>query len=47
LDELTSLSVKLGLGGSIHGPADPVGRLLCGHAAVRPRSVGVPGDFEE
>ena len=28
LDELTKRNVKLSLGGSIHDPADPVGRLL-------------------
>ena len=28
LDELTKRNVKLGLGGSIHDPTDPVGRLL-------------------
>jgi DNA invertase Pin-like site-specific DNA recombinase len=28
LDELTRRNVKLGLGGSIHDPTDPVGRLL-------------------
>jgi DNA invertase Pin-like site-specific DNA recombinase len=28
LDELTKCNVKLSLGGSIHDPADPVGRLL-------------------
>jgi DNA invertase Pin-like site-specific DNA recombinase len=28
LDELTSRKVKLSLGGSIHDPTDPVGRLL-------------------
>jgi DNA invertase Pin-like site-specific DNA recombinase len=28
LDELTKRNVKLGLGGSIHDPTDPVGRLF-------------------
>jgi DNA invertase Pin-like site-specific DNA recombinase len=28
LDELTKRNVKLSLGGSIHDPTDPVGRLL-------------------
>ena len=28
LDELTKREVKLSLGGSIHNPTDPVGRLL-------------------
>jgi DNA invertase Pin-like site-specific DNA recombinase len=28
LDELTRRKVKLSLGGSIHDPTDPVGRLL-------------------
>ena len=28
LDELTRRNVKLSLGGSIHDPTDPVGRLL-------------------
>ena len=28
LDELTKRNVKLSLGGSIHNPTDPVGRLL-------------------
>ena len=28
LDELTKRHVKLSLGGSIHAPTDPVGRLL-------------------
>ena len=28
LDELTRQNVKLSLGGSIHDPTDPVGRLL-------------------
>ena len=28
VDELTSREVKLNLGGSVHDPADPVGRLL-------------------
>jgi len=28
LDELTGRSVKLSLGGSVHDPTDPVGRLL-------------------
>ena len=28
LDELTKCNVKLSLGGSIHDPTDPVGRLL-------------------
>ena len=27
-DELTSRQVKLNLGGSVHDPTDPVGRLL-------------------
>jgi DNA invertase Pin-like site-specific DNA recombinase len=27
-DELTAQSVKLNLGGSVHDPTDPVGRLL-------------------
>ncbi|MDP8927991.1 MAG: recombinase family protein, partial [Actinomycetota bacterium] len=27
-DELTARSVKLNLGGSVHDPTDPVGRLL-------------------
>ena len=27
-DELTKRNVKLSLGGSIHDPTDPVGRLL-------------------
>jgi DNA invertase Pin-like site-specific DNA recombinase len=27
-DELTQRSVKLNLGGSVHDPTDPVGRLL-------------------
>ena len=28
MDELTKRNVKLSLGGSIHDPTDPVGRLL-------------------
>jgi DNA invertase Pin-like site-specific DNA recombinase len=28
LDELTKRNVKLSLGGSVHDPTDPVGRLL-------------------
>jgi DNA invertase Pin-like site-specific DNA recombinase len=28
LDELTRRNVKLSLGGSVHDPTDPVGRLL-------------------
>ena len=28
MDELTRRNVKLSLGGSIHDPTDPVGRLL-------------------
>jgi DNA invertase Pin-like site-specific DNA recombinase len=28
LDDLTKCNVKLSLGGSIHDPTDPVGRLL-------------------
>jgi DNA invertase Pin-like site-specific DNA recombinase len=28
LDELTKRNVKLSLGGSIHDPTDPVGRVL-------------------
>ena len=28
LDELTGRHVRLGLGGSLHDPTDPVGRLL-------------------
>ena len=34
LDELTKRNVKLSLGGSIHDPTDPVGRLLFNVLAI-------------
>jgi hypothetical protein len=34
VEELTEADVKLNIGGSIHDPADPVGRLLRQYAAV-------------
>lgn len=34
VEELTEADVKLNIGGSIHDPADPAGRLLRQYAAV-------------
>ena len=34
LDELTKRNVKVSLGGSAHGPTDPVGRLLFNGLAI-------------
>ena len=34
LEELTTRQVKLSLGGSVHDPNDPVGRLLCNVLAM-------------
>jgi DNA invertase Pin-like site-specific DNA recombinase len=36
-DELTAREVKLGLGGSVHDPTDPVGRLLLAQCSGRCR----------
>jgi DNA invertase Pin-like site-specific DNA recombinase len=52
LDELTKRNVKLSLGGSIHDPTDPVGRLLFNVLAmvaefrVRPDPTAHPGRNE-
>lgn len=34
VDELTRREVKLSIGGSVHDPTDPVGRLLCNVLAM-------------
>ncbi|MFZ0091281.1 MAG: recombinase family protein [Solirubrobacteraceae bacterium] len=38
VDDLTRRQVKLNLGGSIHDPSDPVGRLLFNVVAMSPSS---------
>jgi Resolvase, N terminal domain len=38
VDELTRREVRLALGGSVHDPTDPVGRLLFNVLAMAPSS---------
>ncbi len=45
LDDLTSRAVKLRLGGSVHDPTDPVGRLLFNVLAMVADSIGELGDL--